>query len=127
MSIENFDHGQNKAAAFIEFIDEDDLATVEAIGIRSAVRQGDGKILLELVEAIGEAEFFALATRVHDATLLDGVRQAVTVVWIDDTHFQVVMVNDEGLIESGAGWVVIYKVIGGLGSVPVTNEEPPPG
>jgi hypothetical protein len=119
MAIENFDHGQNKAAgnAAIDFAGG--VGALSAIGIRSAVQTDTGEARLELVEAVGESEFFGLALR------SDGVVGSVNLIWVDNTHFDIAIQDAAGADDDGAAWFVVYKIAGNFGGVPMLGGGVP--
>lgn len=100
MSLENFDSGVTKAAGVAEIGDDASESALHSIGIKSAVHFTTGIMRLELVEAIAEEEFHALAT------LLDFVGEVV-ITWDDQTHFFIKIADSDGVARKGfAAWVI---------------------
>jgi len=102
MAIENFGHGQHKAALYLDL----DSGELRAVGVRQVLVLGAGEVSVELIEPIGREELLAVTTPAVEGIL-------VSAHWLDDTHVRVLSRTTAGEPASkGVFWVSLYKVLG---------------
>lgn len=85
MSGENWDHGQTKAFGFYD----GETPECQGVGIASVASTNPGAhvAVFELVEPIGQAAFYGLATYANGSPA--GHVAPLNIRWVDETHVEV--------------------------------------